>query len=222
VTSVLERAAEFFLVPAGGEPAVTAALPPTIRAVVLGAEPDATPLAAALALSCRAAGGRTPPGLVATWQARGREPLDRRTPTRAAARLAACLSAHELEAFPRGRLAWLVLPSEPEDAAAAVRRASAIVAGPVVTAIAGSRPAALEALIAEHDLAIVAAEPATPLARAALTGLAGRGVPAVAHPPLRRGVLRGLALAGLAGPRLARELGVASSRPAHEHRRERA
>jgi hypothetical protein len=48
----------------------------------------------------------------------------------------------------------------------------------------------------------VVADPATALARAALAGLAARGLEAVACPPLRRGLARRAALAGLGAPRL--------------------
>jgi hypothetical protein len=198
VSGVLHRAAGFFLAPAPAERAETAALPPAARAVVLGAAEAAIPLAAALALSLPAGGA---PALVAVWGAAD-ERSRRDAASRRAVRLAARLSAHGLQARARGRLAWLALPAEPATAAAAVRRASAIVEGPLVSALAGARPAELEALIAEHDLAIVTAEPGSPLARAALAGLAGAGIAASACMPPGRGLRRTLALAGLAAPRI--------------------
>ena len=97
---------------------------------------------------------------------------------------------------------WLELPAEPPRAAEAVRRASALVDGPLVTALAGARPPELDALVAEHDLAVVAAPPDTALARAAGTRLAGQGIHAEACAPRPRGLARTLALAGLAAPRL--------------------
>jgi hypothetical protein len=118
--------------------------------------------------------------------------------TRAAARLAGRLDP----AVARGRLAWLALPGDASEAAAAVRRVAAVVDGPLVTALAGPRPPELDRLVAEHDLAVLAADPAASLARAALAALAGQGVPAMVWPPLRRGPRRALALAGLAAPRL--------------------
>jgi hypothetical protein len=196
VSGVLDRAADFFLAPPA-QRTRTAALPPEVRAVVLGASEAAVPLAAALALSLRSG----TPALVALWGA-VEERMRRDAASRGAARLASRLSAHDLPARACGRLAWLALPAEPGPAAAAVRRASAIVEGPVVTALAGARPAELEALVAEHDLAIVAADPASPLARAALARLAEAGIPGSACAPLGRGIPRTLALAGLAGPRL--------------------
>ena len=197
----LERAARLFIAPAEApaRPAA-AAVPPVARAVVLGAPGDVAPLAAAVALALR------PPGLVALWHAEGATAPG--LSTRAAARLAARLSARDLPAVARGRLAWLALPDDPDEAAAAVRHASAIVDGPLVTALAGARPPALEDLVAEHDLAVVAADPDTALARAAHAGLAARGVEALACPPLRRGLSRRAARAGLTAPRL-RPLGTA-------------
>ena len=121
---------------------------------------------------------------------------------RSAARLANRLTAHELTAAPRGRLAWIALPPEPPEAVAAVRRASAIVDGPLVTALGGASPPELDDLVAEHDLAVIAVEPDTSLARAAIGRLAARGIAASTYPPLRRGLQRALALAGLTAPRL--------------------
>jgi hypothetical protein len=200
VSGVLERAAGFFLAPAATQRPEAATLPPAVRAVVLGTAADATPLAAALALSLRATAHA--PAVVAVWEPGAGDETARAAASRAASRLAARLSAHDLPATARGRLAWLALPPEPAAAVAAVRRASAIVEGPLVSALTGARPAGLEDLVAEHDLAIVAAAPGSPLARAALAGLADRGVAGTACAPLGRGLPRRLALAGLAGPRL--------------------
>ena len=66
MSSVLQRAAGFFLVPAAAQRTEAAALPPAARAVVLGAPSDAAPLAAAVALSLRAA-ACAPVALVAMW-----------------------------------------------------------------------------------------------------------------------------------------------------------
>ena len=200
MSGVLQRAAGFFLAPpAAAERPVAATLPPAARAVVLGQAADATPLAAALALSLRAAAG-APTALVAVWAPDAR--AERAASTRAASRLAARLTAHDIPAIARGRLAWHALAPEPAAAAAAVRRASAIVEGPLVTALTGARPAELEELVEEHDLAIVAADPGSSLARAALARLADRGVAGTACAPLGRGLPRKLALAGFAAPRL--------------------
>jgi hypothetical protein len=192
----LERAAAFFIAPAeAAARPVAAPVSPAARAIVLGVPAAVAPLAASLALSLRA-----PSGVVALWHTEGATGPG--LSTRSAARLAARLSARDLPAVARGRLAWLALPDDPGDAATAVRRASAVVDGPLVTALGGARPPALEQLVGEHDLALVAAAPDTALARAALAGLAARGVEAVASAPLRRGLRRRAALAGFAAPRL--------------------
>jgi hypothetical protein len=208
MSGALERAAEFFLAPPErrDEPV---ALPPAARAVVLGSAADTPGLAAAVALSLRST-DRAPAAVVASWGA-GRE-LRATAATRATARLAARLTGHDLATTPRGRLVWLALPPEPAAAAEALRRTSALVECPLVTALAGARPPELEALVAEHDLALVAAHPGTTIARAALARLADRGIAASACTPPRRGLLRTLALAGLAAPRLDADLGTTRGR----------
>jgi hypothetical protein len=196
VSGRLARTAAWFIAPPETTARVAAApVPPAARVVVLGGLADVVPVAAAVAHALRA-----PSGLVAAWQ--GERVPARGLATRAAVRLAARLAARDLPAAPCGRLAWLTLPADAEEAAAAVREASAVVDGPLVTALAGARPPALEQLVGEHDMAVVAADPATALARAARTGLAARGIEAVACPPLRRGLARRAALAGLGAPRL--------------------
>ena len=214
MSGVLQRAVGFFLAPAAARPQSAAAVPPAARAVVLGSPSDAVPLAAAVALSLRAA-ARSPTAVVAVWSpddASRAGPPNGASPappqaaspaaaTRGAARLAQRLAAHELEAAARGRLAWLALPAEPEAAATAVRRASAIVEGPLVTAVTGPRPAELDDLVAEHDVVVVAGDPESALARAALARLTDRGIAARACRPLGRGLPRAVALAGLAAPK---------------------
>jgi hypothetical protein len=199
----LERALSWFITPAPPPARPAAALfPSAARIVVLGTAADVAPLAAAIALALR-----EHTGLVALWS--GDRALTRGAATRAAARLAARLAAHDLGAVARGRLAWLALSDEPDAAAVAVRRAAALVDGPLVTGLAGARPPELEGLVAEHDLAVVAGDPDTPLARAALASLRARGIDALACPPPARGLPRRLALAGLIPPRLTPPLGTA-------------
>jgi hypothetical protein len=198
----LERTADFFIAPAADPAPARATLPPAARAVALGTPGDACAAAAAVALGL---GARA--ALVAHWRG---HPPPRGLATRAAAQLAARVGADEASirvgadeasTHARGRLAWLSLPDDPIAAAGAVRGASALVAGPFVTALAGARPPELETLIAEHDIAVVVADPESSLARAALAALAARGVPAIALPPLPRGLARTLALAGISAPR---------------------
>jgi hypothetical protein len=204
VTGLLDRAAGLFLAPAKPEaPPVSATVPAAARAVVVGTSQDAPPLAAALALTLRAA-DRAPAALVAVWQPvrDDVEPVARTAATPSASRLATRLARRDLPATARGRLAWLHLPPEPAAAETALRRAAATVEGPLVTALAGPRPPELEPLIEEHDLVLVAADPSTTLAQAALTALADRCVSALACRPLPRGLPRALSLAGLVAPRL--------------------
>jgi hypothetical protein len=192
----LARAAGFFVAPAGEPaPARAATIPPAARVVVLGASDDVVAAAAVVALGLREPNA----ALVALWRA---APPAAGIATRAAARLSARVG-DELPARARGRLAWLSLPDDPVAAAAAVHRASALVAGPFVTALAGARPPELELLIAEHDVAVVVTDPASSLAGAAVAALAARGIEAVAVPPVRRGPARRLARAGIAAPPLA-------------------
>jgi hypothetical protein len=205
VTGGLERVAAFLVEPAA-QAAGTASLPAACRAAVLGAVGDVRPLAAALALTLRAA-DRRPAALVALW---GVPPPGGAPAVRAAAKLAAAVkpfgpadgSAPTDGAIARGRLAWLGLPAEPELAVEALVGAAAVVDAPLVTALAGVRPAALDALVAGHDLVVAAAVPGSPLAETAIERLAERGVPAVACRPPSRGVASGLALAGWVAPRL--------------------
>jgi hypothetical protein len=230
MSGVLERAAGFFLAPAAQPRPASTAMAPAARTVVLGSAADAVPLAAAIAMS-PSPGGLvavwSPTGVGVAVRPSdveigvsvrrsddvglGFRPSDdavglarrRGIATRAAAQLAARLSARDLHAAARGRLAWLALPPDPARATAAVRRASALVDGSLVTALCGPRPPELDGLVAEHDLAVVAAAPDAALARAAVAQLAAAGVTARACAPLPRGVMRTLTLAGVGGPRLA-------------------
>ena len=201
MSGVPARLAGLFVGPAEEEPGETWALPPAVRAVVVGPLADAGPLAAALALSLRAADG-APAAVVASWRSdRGREAVRPAAAVRGATRLAARLAELGPAAVARGRLVWLTLPTDPAAAAAVVHRASAVVNGPFVTALGGARPPDLDGLVAEHDLAVVAADPASALARAAVARWAERGVAASARAPLGRGLPRALALAGVAAGR---------------------
>ena len=193
MTGALDRVASFLVEPAA--PAAGRVLPTACRAAVLGRARDVIPLAAAAALTLRAA-DRCPAALVAVW---GGAVPGGGAAVRAAKRLAA---AADDGASARGRLAWLGLPPEPARAVDALVEAAAVVDAPLVTALAGARPPALEALVSGHDLVVVAAAPGTPLAQTVIARLGERGVPAVAWAPLARGAVRALAVAGLAAPRL--------------------
>ena len=227
--AALERIAAFLVEPAA-PPKPTAALPTACRAAVLGSVTDTPPLAAALALILRAA-DRHPAALVALWAAplpQGAHahraatrlaatiappiPSAGRTPDPAAAVAPPIPPAARAPdsaaggwspaAVARGRLAWLALPTEPVAAVDAVVAAAGVADAPLVTALAGARPPELDDLVAGHDLVVVAAAPGSLLARTAVDRLGRRGVRATACRPLGRGVVRALAMAGLAAARL--------------------
>ena len=204
MSGALDRVAEFLV--ESPRPAAAASLSPACRAAVLGGVADVVPLAAALALTLRAAGRAA--ALVALW---GVVPPGSAPATRAATRLAASVKALGTAehgspppaAIARGRLAWLALPAEPALAVEALVGAAAVVDAPLVTALAGARPAALDDLVVGHDLVVVAAAPGTSLAEAAIERLEERGVLAVACRPPTRGIGRTLAAAGWAAPPVA-------------------
>ena len=118
--------------------------------------------------------------------------------TPAARRLAAALGQDELPATACGRLAWLALPDDPARAVAAVRRALRVASVPVVLAVAGPRPAALEPVLAVADLGLAVLPPD---AEEALRDLALVHLPGAVRrvvAPLPPGPPRWAALAGLA------------------------
>jgi hypothetical protein len=163
-------------------------------AAVLGAPAEAVPVAAACAGELRAH-ARAAAALLCVWGG-GEAPAGATTP--AVRRLAARLAAHGLGATASGRLAWVALDSSPARAATQVMHARALAATPIVLAVAGPRPAALEPLVADADLALVvlAAEAEEPLRALALETLPSRV--SLAVPPLPPGPPRWAAMAGLA------------------------
>ena len=206
--------------PATGEVPFSRVAPPATgevplsRVAVLGPAAAVPPLAAAVALNCRAR-ARVPSALVALWRA----PDAAGPPSRpggpvlpGAAALAARLSRRDLPVVARGRLAWLALPAGCDDALPMLRRAEAAAGDlPVVLALARPRDEAIDAVLAERELLIVAAEPGCPLARVAEADACALGVPVRAWPPLPPGAARIAALAGLRGPHL--DLGLEPADP---------
>lgn len=203
-----KRAAGWFVTPAeAAEPLPAVAVPRfAARVMVLGSAADSPPLAGALAAALRAR-ERTGSAVVAVWSSdAGAAPAGAWLALPASRRLAARLCARGLAAAGRGRLAWLALPHPPAEAAAAAERVAGAVEVPVVLAVAGPRPEPLDALLDEQDLVVVALpDPDDPLARLALQALSECRAPVTACAPLGSGLSRALALAGLAGPRLAAE-----------------
>ena len=146
-------------------------------------------------------GSRSPDGAQLTLRpsraprARLRRPAARRPPL---GRPVDCPSAWPPAASTargRGRLAWVDLPADVAHAVAAAERAASLDV-PMTIAVAGPRPAALEPLLREPDLVVVAATPAeAPVAELAREDLASGEPPVVVlEPPT--GAARRLALAG--------------------------
>ena len=160
-------------------------------------------LGAVLALAL-AREGRSSAGLHLGWQVPG--------PARCAApalpagrRLARTLRARDLPARAVGRLVHVELPEVDGEAAAAAARAVAASPAqtPVTIVLGGARGPALDALLADADLVLVAGPPDDPRGRAATEGLVSRGVDAALWddppgPPWRR-LARGGVAAGPAG-----------------------
>ena len=184
MTGVLERAASAFIAPAPPTPEPVARFAP--RALVLGSERDAVPVAAALAGGLRE---RAAAAVIITWPSA--EPPRPALGTPGASRLVAGLQLRGLDAVARGRLAWLALG---EVDLGLARRALTIGDAPVVIAITGPRSAASDALLAEVDhVLLVIPDDADPrladLARASLASPIVRG-------PLTAPGARAAALAG--------------------------
>jgi hypothetical protein len=180
----------------GGPRAV--AVPAHARIAVLGSPATAPALAAVLALGARSAAG-APAALVALWRPAGVVPPlpALAAPAFPAARgLAARLVRRDLLATAHGRLVWLARPGGADDGRRALRQAEAAVGDvPVVLALARPREPAIDALLAESALAVVAAAPGSTLADAAVGDLAELRISARAIAP-PTGVARLTALAG--------------------------
>lgn len=187
----------------GGPPRAGEA--PLSRVAVLGSLAAVPPLAAAVALACRAR-ARMPAALVAHWPAVGDE--DRSSTAsgpalHAAATLAARLSRRGLPATAHGRLVWLTLPAAGDEALAMLGRTEAAAGDlPVVLALTRPRDTTVDRMFTEIDLLVVAAPPGSALARAAAADVGQLGLPMCVCAPLSPGALRLAALAGLRGPRL--------------------
>jgi len=167
-------------------------------AAVVGRPREAEPVAAALALALR----RETRSKAATVAVIGPPLPEGSGGSGAGRRLAARLEAEGLEPRVRGRLAWVRLdPADPELPALAWQLA--LVAAPVVLAVTAPRTAAIDAALADQDLVVlVTSDPDGPLAVAATAGL-----PRVATAaPLRRGLARELARAGIRPPAAIRRL----------------
>ncbi len=190
---LLARAAATFVEPTAA-PSVAAAPRVATRAVVLGRPDDAVALAAALAGELRAR-DRASAALLAVW------PGERRLTALAspgARRLVARLEGRGIEAAARGGLAWLALNGSAEEACTSLTRAQAATDGPAVLAVCGPRCPAIDSILDDHDLVILAAPPGgdPALADLAVADLAHRPAPVVVCPAVATLPARLLALAG--------------------------
>lgn len=159
--------------------------------VVLCSPLDAVALGSSVALAT-ARRGRSSIGIVALWRpgtSVGRGPTG--LAVRRARRLERSLQARDVRARAAGRLVRVELPAEPEAAIASAARAEAATDAPMVVVVAGPRDAAIDRLLAEYDLLLLAAseggDPVVGLARDSLSRLGPRveTIPATV-PPLTR------------------------------------
>ncbi|HWK28377.1 MAG TPA: hypothetical protein VNS09_17565 [Solirubrobacter sp.] len=160
---------------------------------MLGRPGDAEPVAAALALALR----RTTRSKAATVAVLGSAPTAAESGGSAAARrVTERLRAHGFAAHARGCLAWTHVEPASDRVIALAQRVT-VVAAPAVFAVTASRTHDVDEIVSEQDLVVlVASDPQGPLAHLAAHGL-GPDAPVVVVRPLRRGVGRALAWAGI-------------------------
>jgi hypothetical protein len=146
---------------------------------VVGPSEDAAALAAALAARLARA---AVPALLVAWTA-GDGPAPVPAPaTGAATRLAARLRERGLAAAPAGRLVRVRVTGRE-----AALRAAGAAPGPAVLAVTSPRDAEADALLAQAARLLVAGEPGTALAAAALADLMRLGLPAACERAPRGG-----------------------------------
>lgn len=195
----------WFLAAPAGERAVARDAPATLVAgriaVLLPCGADAHGLGAVLALAL-AREGRTSTVLHLGWQVPG--PLRCAVPGwPAGVRLARTLRDRELPARAAGRLVHVALPAADGDAAAAAARAVAAAPAetPVVIVLGGARGPALDGLLVDADLVVVAGPAEDPRVRAAADGLTASGTRGMLWDDAPGPAWRRLARGGLAvGP----------------------
>jgi len=160
------------------------------RALVLGRQRDAVPVAAALAGGLRER-ERAAAALLVTWPAS--EPPRPALGTPAAARLAARMELRGLRAVARGRLAWVAT-----DDIGLLARAVAAADVPAVVAITGPRSAASDEVLSEQDHVVLVVDPEDDphLAALAAADLEARGVSITTRGALAAPGARVAALAG--------------------------
>ena len=187
MTRVLDVVARLFVEPAPAEARESVRWVPPAPGPGDAAGLD-RPVVLCAARDCRVAGGAAalalahvtgaPAVLVLEWTGDERPAGPGRAPSRAARRL--CETVGEEEAAASGRLVRVVLPADEEEAATAAKR---LLARPVpaVLVVAGARGPAMDALLAEASIALVAARPGADdavaeLALAQACGASGRAM----------------------------------------------
>jgi len=203
VNQVLARVRDVFVeVPAPGAaapPRVARTPPPAPQVAVLGRGEEAVAVGSAAALALAAA-CRSRCALLCVWPpGPGALPALRAPAFPAARRLSRGLAARGLEAHAAGRLARLVLPSEPAEAATTATAARVAARGPGVVALSSARPRALDRLLEQMDVLLVGAGEGTDLSLSALAlaGTESLRPPAVACVSALSPVPWALAVAGL-------------------------
>lgn len=184
MNDALARVRGFFVEPCPPPSAPAAAAPVAVpvppSVALVGAPEDAEMAGNALALAL-AAMWRAPCALVCAWAPPEATPRAPRMPAAPRARrMAGRLAERELTVAATGRVVRVALPAGPEEAVAAVARASSAAAVPTVVAVATPRPAALDQLLSVQDAVILATAPDTEASLALLA----RGALAALVPPL--------------------------------------
>jgi hypothetical protein len=199
---LLARLSSVFVEPAPrrvGRPAPASRLVPEVA--LLCPPEDAAALGSAVALSL-ARRAKAPIALLLLWRPGWPSASALGAPSgRRGRALAASLRSRGLGATASGRLVRVELSDDPDAAVAAAARATAATDAPAAFACAGPRTDALDELLRNQDLVLLAAaEPEGPLVELALDRIAELGAPVAA---IRAGlppVSRALALAGLTPP----------------------
>jgi hypothetical protein len=210
MTSLGQRALEYFIAPELSATVMIRAAAPPAAAAVLGAPGDVSPVATLLAAQLRV---RLKTACVLLGGYCAGDPPSEPTggASRGARRVAARLEGRDLAVRAHGRSVRVRLPSEPEEAGLAWRRALAAAQCPSVLTVAGPRPAGLDPLLAELGLIVVVAPPAAchELVQLAADGLAPSGADVVAGrsvpgPLARLSTASSIATSKLLGPDVVR------------------
>lgn len=157
MNQLLGRLSAVFVEPAPTRPRSVRAPGVAPAIALLCSSVDAVALGSAVALAA-ARRSRSSIGVAALWRPGASVGAGvTAPPVRRARRLERSLQARDLRAKAAGRLVRVELPAEPEAAIASAARAEATTDAPMVVVVAGPREAAIDRLLAEHDLLLLAA-----------------------------------------------------------------